>query len=821
MTTSFEAIVEKVPYSVQLVTPSGNITYCNLAGRSAYGVTESEDILQYNLKDFHPDFQPDGKRSDPETAGYIAKALHGEPTEFNWVYKRKDGEEFLAHVMFQPFQSEEPTILATFTISDERASEYNTHEHISCDKMEQIIEHAPSAICTFSRELMVLSVNTAFESISGISRDELQNNISSSYQLSHASSKIILAAFETGEIQHEKILENFPSGVRRLRKTAIPIKQGPDVTEVAVSYIDDTALVEEVREFRTVIDKTISGFYHLDTNLDFIKCNNAFLNIIGSSREELLHTNLNDLTFLKYEGKTAADVLTSKEIAHGSVSLSTPHGIIHGELHHIPIINDNGEVIKIGGEFVDNTDSLERLAYLQEAISGVVQNLTNLSQGELEATILDIPANKYTEEIQSKIQTIEQEFIATQNTLNLVMGGVTAFVQTCADGRIRDANIDLKDYNGVYLTIAQKFLNFKEIILLPLCEIYRVLNNLSNCDFTTRINENVTFRGEWSNIKKSLNETCAHVQEGILLVHKTVDQLNSVLTETVASTGDVLDSASIIVDRMDTLKVNMASEKESINQLTLVISDVADTISDISERSAKLSALASSADNLAKSGKSEAQEADLGMQVITRSTDDVSRLILNIQNEMQHIGKIVDIITEIAGQTNLLALNAAIEAARAGDAGRGFAVVAAEVKNLAEQSRKSAKNIQEMIASLTSKSKAAVDAMNCAQDAVQDGSKALTHTLAVFNDMAERVDDISRNVEVIASMSEEQAAAIQEISGNIEDIKEIISSNLAEVTETALATQETQSALQKMKDTTEHMHKLGEELSTDISKFTV
>lgn len=87
-----------------------------------------------------------------------------------------------------------------------------------------------------------------------------------------------------------------------------------------------------------------------------------------------------------------------------------------------------------------------------------------------------------------------------------------------------------------------------------------------------------------------------------------------------------------------------------------------------------------------------------------------------VNSEMQKIGGIVALITEITAQTNLLALNAAIEAARAGEHGRGFSVVADEVRVLANKTSQAANNIGELMKVLHSQSELAVKYM-------QEGSR--------------------------------------------------------------------------------------------------
>ncbi len=118
----------------------------------------------------------------------------------------------------------------------------------------------------------------------------------------------------------------------------------------------------------------------------------------------------------------------------------------------------------------------------------------------------------------------------------------------------------------------------------------------------------------------------------------------------------------------------------------------------------------------------------------------------DLSNSAEKIGKVVDLIRNIAGQTNLLALNATIEAARAGDAGKGFAVVAAEVKDLAEQTASATAEIEAQI------------------EEIQGNTRASSQAIVGITSV---IQDINRIAGSIASAVEQQGAATREIAQNV------------------------------------------------------
>jgi methyl-accepting chemotaxis protein len=154
------------------------------------------------------------------------------------------------------------------------------------------------------------------------------------------------------------------------------------------------------------------------------------------------------------------------------------------------------------------------------------------------------------------------------------------------------------------------------------------------------------------------------------------------------------------------------------------------------------------------------------IDALATKVSEVAQIIDLLSQDSKEIGSVLDVIQGIAEQTNLLALNAAIEAARAGEQGRGFAVVADEVRNLAQRTQESTRQIQAVIESMRASSVKAVTVMNEGQEQANSSvqqAKNAGESLQAINISVIKISDM--NIQIVTA-AEQQSVVAADINQN-------------------------------------------------------
>ena len=201
------------------------------------------------------------------------------------------------------------------------------------------------------------------------------------------------------------------------------------------------------------------------------------------------------------------------------------------------------------------------------------------------------------------------------------------------------------------------------------------------------------------------------------------------------------------------------------------------------------------------------------------SVNQVYEQTNNTDKSVNEIGSAVDVITDIANQTNMLSLNASIEAARAGEHGRGFAVVADEIRQLADQSKKSAEQIGNIVSELIHNSNVSVQAMNGVLEEIENQNKCLDVTRDVFVGLNREILDVTKAVEEISKEIDTINMTKNEVLESCESLASIAEENAAGTEETSATMTELGKIVSECNEATQKLVNISEILSENAGKF--
>ncbi len=252
-------------------------------------------------------------------------------------------------------------------------------------------------------------------------------------------------------------------------------------------------------------------------------------------------------------------------------------------------------------------------------------------------------------------------------------------------------------------------------------------------------------------------------QEGMLLAAQRLEDIVAAVTEASESiSGQIVQSSQ-----------GSTEQARRVDETATAMEEMNATVMEVAQNAAQAAATADDARAKASQG------SDIVSRVMA-SIGEVQTKALELKDDMtglgqqaEGIGRILNVISDIADQTNLLALNAAIEAARAGDAGRGFAVVADEVRKLAEKTMIATKEVGEAIQGIQQGTRKNIDNVDQATRRIDDATSLAGQSGQALTAIVELVDRTTDQVRSIATASEQQSAAAEEINRNVTDISRI------------------------------------------------
>jgi methyl-accepting chemotaxis protein len=475
------------------------------------------------------------------------------------------------------------------------------------------------------------------------------------------------------------------------------------------------------------------------------------------------------------------------------------------------------ELTTIISAISENQEAKDAIQLLQENYTGYSQGYKNVVTATQTNDVNTIVGVVYGD-ASTQLATMKEQLEILNAELKVLQDDAQQKVQASASAAVRVVNIMVI----VYLVSIIAFLiwNNRTVgrkvnqIADEINDIIRDINN-GKGDLTVRVTT------------KTSSEL-VHIKDGF---NHFIETLQGILRDVKDGSETLSDSAENMTDMVQKASDNITNTSAALEELSASMQNVSETAQVMNSKLDDVNNATGNINNGVEDGTAKAEEIraeaiEIKNDAQNKKDNTGSRMeelsgvleqSVKDSEKVAQINELTNVILDIASQTNLLALNASIEAARAGEAGKGFAVVAEEISALAENSRQTAGNIQnisnEVTAAVKSRADNAMQVLDFINTTVLSDYDAFVDTGEKYEETArfinEMLDGISEQTQNLNGIMAEMSSSVMSISDSVQEASEAINQSaenaqdiVDEITGISSAVESNNSVTERLNDST-------------------
>jgi methyl-accepting chemotaxis protein len=473
-------------------------------------------------------------------------------------------------------------------------------------------------------------------------------------------------------------------------------------------------------------------------------------------------------------------------------------------------LGGQASVPNVDGIWKQLTDNVNIMANnLTTQVRGIVRVVTAVSQGDLTQKLrLDAKG-----EVAQLAETINS-MVVMLNTLAEEVSRVARVAGT--EGKLTE-RATVVGIKGSWKEIVDTLNHLLESIVSPVLEVSRVVKAISEGDLTQKVE--VTTVGEIQRMSNALNAAVNNLNALLGDINENSIIVKSSSEEMAHKGSEMFNITYNVAGDMKQMAEGAKKQALKTDQVFKLIEEIKQSTVETAHKAEVVNKAAEMGEDTSQMGMKTVSQVVKNMEEISASAATTSHTIEVLSVRSQEISKYLSVITEIAAQTNLLSLNAAIEAARAGESGKGFAVVAEEIRKLAEDSRKSAKEIETLVDAVKKDSASAFSAIEDMSSIIHKGKNASEAVSEAFKNIADSSNKTLGTAEDILKAAEIQKISIEEVVEYVEETVELAEQTASGTGDVADTASKLSIIMEEFTESSQNLKEIAEYLQEGIATF--